>query len=277
MRPHCMPKILIAIVLALNGALHAAPVTFCATGDGPRSPEEFTLIAGWFAAPNLLSGCAFLLHTGDLCAGSTHFDRAYSDSVEALYRQSPLPVVFVVGDNEWNDQENPAEGWENWSRGFLNFDRHFPQGPKPARQPERPENLAWMTDRVLFIGLNLVGGNVHDASEWRLRHGQNLAWVKQQLDGAPAARAAVVFAQAKPTDKHADFFPAFIKCVREWKKPVMYLHGDGHKWQWEPGWKAPNLTRVQVDQVSKAPPVHITVGDEGAPQFVFDRKLYPNQ
>lgn len=39
-------------------------------------------------------------------------------------------------------------------------------------------------------------------------------------------------------------------------KPVLYLHGDGHKWRCEKPSRAPNLLRIQVDQVTKARPVH---------------------
>jgi hypothetical protein len=52
----------------------------------------------------------------------------------------------------------------------------------------------------------------------------------------------------------------------------MYLHGDGHKYEVEPGWRLPNVTRVQVDQVEKARPLLITVG-EGPQPFSFDRRL----
>lgn len=56
-------------------------------------------------------------------------------------------------------------------------------------------------------------------------------------------------------------------------KPVLYLHADGHVWQVEKGWRAPNLLRVQTDQVRLNPPVLVTVTEDSDNPFLFDRRL----
>ena len=85
---------------------------------------------------------------------------------------------------------------------------------------------------------------------------------------------AVASAQAAPNDKkHADFFDPFVAIVRAFEKPVLYLHGDGHNYQVESPWRAPNLVRAQVDSVVKNPPLLVTVSTDPAAPFAFDRRL----
>jgi hypothetical protein len=133
---------------------------------------------------------------------------------------------------------------------------------------------------VLFIGINLVGGFIHDVEEWGYRHRANAEWVAQHLanDGAKAY-AVVVFAQAAPNQKHEDFIKPFVASVAAYGKPVLFLHGDHHRWELEEGWKnTPNLTRVQVDQVTKARPVHITVSpSQPEHPFSYDRHQSNNK
>ena len=254
----------------------AAPsnaVVFAATGDGPRGPEDWDLLPQYFAAEKADGRARYMLHTGDLCKGSQPFDVAYSSRVAALYRQSSIPVLFVVGDNEWNDQDDPDASWPIWEKDFSRFHEAYPDAPKVMRQESYPENMAWLDDGVLFIGINLVGGFMHDVEGWGYRHRANADWVEANLDRHGAdAYAVVVFAQAAPDWKHEDFTVPFAATVAAFGKPVLFLHGDHHHWQYEEGWRAPNLTRIQVDQVTLARPVHIIVSPEnpGHP-FSFDR------
>ncbi len=251
------------------------PVTFAATGDGPRGEEDWTLLPQYFEAEKADGRARYLLHTGDLCKGSQPFDAEYSARVAALYRQSSIPVVFVIGDNEWNDQDNPDAAMALWKKDFMNHFEAYPSAPTVERQNSYPENFAWMDDGVLFLGVNLVGGFMHDVEEWGYRHRANAEWVAENLKRhGDDAYAVVVLAQAHPKLMHEDFVVPFAKTVAAFEKPVLFLHGDGHHWQVEEGWRAPNLTRVQVDQVTIARPVHITVSpDEPMHPFSYDRHM----
>ncbi|NIA16219.1 MAG: hypothetical protein GWP08_19320 [Nitrospiraceae bacterium] len=255
-------------------AVEAEPLTFSVTGDGPRGAEDWDLLPAYFALEKADGRSAFLLHVGDICKGHDVLPEAYYARVAELFQRSPVPVVFVPGDNEWNDLEDPDEGWRFWERHFLRFPKHFADGPKVWRQHVRPENVAWIAQGVLIMGINLVGGTVHDAAEWKRRHSQNAAWVRDNLTWyGGRVRAAVVFAQAAPSEKQEDFFAPFVEAAATFGKPLLYLHGDGHAWQHEPQWRAPNVLRVQVDQVSKAPPVLVTVTTDPGQPFVFDRRI----
>lgn len=248
-------------------------VVFAATGDGPRGEEDWTLLPEYFAAEKADGRAQYLVHTGDLCKGSQTFDAEYSAKVAELYRQSSIPVIFMVGDNEWNDQPIPEAAWPLWEQDFMHFHEQYPSAPHTIRQAGHPENIAWMDKGVLFMGINLVGGRMHDVEEWDHRHRANAEWVEQNLAAyGEKAYAVVVLAQAHPKAVHEDFFSRFVPAVEAYGKPVLYLHGDGHTWQVEEGYRAPNLVRIQVDQVTKARPAHIIVspGDPAHP-FTYDR------
>lgn len=249
------------------------PLTFAATGDGPRGEEDWTLLPQYFAEEKVDGRARYLIHTGDLCKGSQLFDAAYSARVAELYRQSSIPVILVTGDNEWNDQADPDAAWKLWEKDFMYFSEQFPGAPKLKRQKGHPENIAWMDEGVLFIGIKIVSGRMHDVEEWASRHRANAEWVEHNLDAlGKKAYAVVVVGQAAPKEYHEDFFRRFVPAVQAYGKPVMYLHGDGHRWEMEEGWRAPNLLRIQVDQVTKARPVHITVSpDQPQHPFSYDR------
>lgn len=218
----------------------------------------------------------FLIYLGDIVTGkSKSWPESQYAKVAGILRQSKVPVFVVPGDNEWNDLDDPDTGWRFWTTHFLHFDKQFPYGPQVSRQKARSENMAWTSKGVLMIGLNLVGGRVHDANEWATRMAQDADWVRDCLarDG-DKVRAAVVFAQAEPKKEHRPFFQALVSAVKGWAKPVLYLHADGHIWQEEPGFmKTPNLLRVQTDMLGRAPPVLVTVTDDAQRPFVFERRL----
>lgn len=265
-------RLLLALLLSATGAA-AKDLSFTATGDGPRSEADWMLLARQIEQDNTDGTTAFLLHLGDIWKGTERLPESHYLQVAALLRTSQAPVYIVPGDNEWTDLVNPAEGWEFWTRHLLRLDAHWQDKPDVSRQAGRKENMAWLERGVLMIGVNMVGGEVKDLTAWHARHEAGAAWAVEQLKAKGGrARAVVIFAQAKPKAHHEDFFAPVVEALRDYGKPAMYLHGDGHKYEVEPGWRLPNLTRVQVDQVEKARPLLITVGD-GPQPFSFDRRL----
>ena len=283
---HRLLRLALAIAIAtpaltLQGCAHQRQqqeeeglLVFSATGDGPREERDWNLLAGYFGLDRADGGSEFLLHVGDITKGVDALPEGYYSAVAELFKESSVPVIFVPGDNEWNDLEDPDTGWSYWEKHFLHFGEHFEDSPKLRRQEARPENVAWIARGVLMIGINLVGGRVHDPAEWRRRHAQDAEWVKDCFDRhGDAVRAAVIFAQAKPAGKNENFFAPFLRAVAAFGKPTLYLHGDGHVWELEPEWRQPNLTRVQVDAVGKAPPVRVLVTFDPDDPFRFDRRI----
>jgi hypothetical protein len=260
--------------LVLCAVCAADPLMFTATGDGPRTEADWMLFARQIAQDNVDGKTTFLLHLGDIWKGTERLPESHYLNVATLLRTSVAPVYIVPGDNEWTDLLDPAEGWAFWSNHLLKLDEHWKKDAPVARQPDHEENMAWAQQGVLMIGINMVGGEVKDPAAWNARHVIAAAWAVEQLKARGAsARAAVIFGQAKPKPHHEDFFAPVIEAAKAFARPVMYLHGDGHKYEVEPNWRAANITRVQVDQVEKARPLLITVTDDPAQPFHFDRRL----
>ncbi len=247
-------------------------VTFAAMGDVPRSREEEGLLVRQLA--QLPADVEFVVHLGDIKAGSTPCDERTYLKVAGLLATSQVPVLIVPGDNEWNDCPQPDCAWQHWQNYFSHFERHWPPRFTLTRASQRDELFSFVQGNVLFIGLNLVGGQVHNSLEWELRHADNGNWTSLNFHhyGAIAERV-VVLGHARPTENQADYFRVLVKESQAYGKPVLYLHGDGHRWSQRHPWEADNLLAVQVDQGALGPPVKVTVTDQENTPFVFDRRL----
>lgn len=265
---------LIVLAAGLAGCDGAPkPVVFSVMGDVPYSAEEDVLLPKQIAELDRRS--RFIVHVGDIKGGASPCDEAVYEKVADMLRKSAAPVFILPGDNEYNDCPDPADAWRRWARHFMAFDERWNHALPVMRQTARPENFAFVHRRVLFIGLNLVGGKVHDEKEWRDRQLDDLAWTRRCFDDAgDAVTSAVVFIHAKPNPTHAVFTGGFIPQAASFGKPLLLLHGDGHVWIHDrPFEAAPNVLRVQVDQGGKAPPLLVTVTHDADQPFLLDRRL----
>ncbi|MCC6508249.1 MAG: hypothetical protein IT423_04025 [Pirellulaceae bacterium] len=265
----------VLILLLTVSSLQAQALHFAATGCGPYAPEEEPLLEHYVDLVNRDGQSEFLVHLGDVVTGKKkQWPESQYEKVASILKRCTRPVLVVLGDNEWNDLDNPAEGLTFWNRQLRDFDKHFPNSPKLQKQSVRSENFAFVSKGVLIIGLNLVGGRVHDKDEWALRLKHNADWVQEQFAAhRNDVRSVVILAQARPAKDHEMFFKPFTQSCIELGKPVLYLHADGHVWEVEKGWRAPNVWRVQTDQVKLNPPVLVTVTENAAEPFVFDRRM----
>ena len=297
-------KYLWAVSLGWLGFAAAAagePVIFSAMGCGPYTPADKPAVAFYVQQENRARTSEFMVHLGDvfkkplvrkaapgepLPPDQMPTEAEYRWTADVLTTSNAIPTWIIPGDNEWNDLEDPAQGWQWWQKYYAKFEEHFQPSWKTERQPERPENFAFVRKGVVFIGINLIGGRVHDASEWALRLPQDAAWIKQVLTRPSMAdvRAAVIFCQANPfvlktgdpKDKFTSFLVPFRQSAAEWKKPLLFLHSDGHVWIDDQPWPEKNVRRIQVDKWdTKFPTIQVTVADEGDVKtiFTFNRRL----
>lgn len=275
-----------------------ASLTSLSTSDlFAADPNEQTLVTlyvmGDIPRPELIDGVSqdvilnqqiedlpkdaeFVVHLGDIKGGQPKEcpEEVFYEAFGML-AQAPVPVFVVPGDNEWNDCTDVAQAWEFWTKYFMRFDRQWPHRLPVFRQLEREENFSFVKNGVLFVGLNIVGGRVHDQAEWTLRHAQNLDWTLRNLSVfGDTVSSVVIFAQAKRNPaKHDDFFVPFEIEAQAFGKPILYIHGDGHVWIHDRPFAAENILRVQVDKGGIAPPVQLTVTDHPTEPFYFDRRL----
>ena len=246
-------------------------VSFYAMGDVPYAPEEDLLLPKQIT--NLPTDGRFLIHVGDIKDGATPCDELIYTKVASMLGKSKLPTFIIPGDNEWNDCQQPEQAWKYWQKYFRRFDQRWKHGFQVTRSPRHDENIFFVHHRVLFVGLNLVGGRVHDAAEWKGRHRDNLSWTREAMTRhGQQVHAMVILAHANPQPNHEDFFKPFVEAARTFSKPILYIHGDGHRWIKDHPWEAKNILRIQVDQGGKAPPLKVTVRDDPQEPFQFDRR-----
>ena len=247
-------------------------VRFSAMADFPYSPAEDRLLARQITA--LPTPQDFVIHLGDIKSGVAPCDEAAYIKIQRMLSRSKAPVFIVPGDNEWNDCDDPARAWTYWKKHFTGFDQRWNHRFPVFRQIGRKENFSFVHNTVLFVGLNLVGGRLHDPDEWKKRHAENLDWTRRNLElFGPKISCLVLFAHAEPNKHHQDFFKPFDKAAGTFGKPVLVLHGDGHRWIHDRPFESKNILRVQVDQGSIAPPLLVTITDDPGTPFVFDRRM----
>lgn len=286
---HILPAVFtVSLLTSMPGPIFGEhqPISFTAIGCGPyKTQEEFDLIEQ-VERENRLRQSEFMVHLGDIMSGGTPGTEDRYSRVAGILKQLHMPTFIVVGDNEWNDKNDPDLAWKYWNRYFMNFHDHWLKGRlvKPPysriygveQQSIRPENFAFQRKGVLFIGINLPGGRIHDQAEWDARLPQNAEWVQGNLQRyGNVVRAAVVFAQASPQAAHNTFFEPFRAAAKLFGKPVLYIHADGHRWIKDNRWPEKNILRVQTDQVDITEPLLVTVKAEAAPGeeiFQFDRR-----
>ncbi len=269
----------VAATLSSQGQTEPAPLLFTAMGCGPYTVEAEVALTRFIHLENEKPSSAFLVHCGDIVTGKNRdwAESEYAKVAGLLRKGNKIPTFIVPGDNEWNDQTDPERHWGYWHKHFMGFDKNWkmPEGVLVKRQMERPENTAFLIKGVLMLGINHVGGLVHDKEEWKGRHLDNAEWVaKQFAEHREDSRAAVIFAQASAEREAPEFLKSFVRAASKYKKPILYLHADGHKWFVKKGHWAPNITHVQLDVVNALfPPVQVQVTMDGKNPFKFDRRL----
>ncbi len=254
-------------------------VIFAAVGDTPYSFAHEQALRKNIARLNGDPEIEFLVHIGDIKPGGRTPCREYHyRRIADILRTSKKPVFILPGDNEWNDCADPKAAWSLWRKHLFGLERSWKKPFRVERQRERPENFAFVRGGVLFLGINLVGGRVHNTVEWSRRHAQNAAWIRRLFrERGTGARSAVIFAHYGarfPRSVYRDFFGRLAEEARAFGKPVLFLHGDSHKWEYEEGFLAENITRVMIGFGAEPPQKVVLTDDPGMP-FWFPGRTTP--
>jgi hypothetical protein len=154
------------------------------------------------------------------------------------------------------------------------------------RMDGRPETFSFVHKKTLFIGLNIVGGSVHDPSEWKTRLTSEVEWTKSLILNYNASSTdvgrVIIFGHANPVIAHNAFFlplQEFIKNKLQNGIPILYLNGDKHVWNYQPDFlNQTSLLRITLTGGSKEPPLKLIVkadGNQIKPMAAFkhDRQL----
>ena len=253
-------------------ALDDDNLVFSVIADVPYYPSEYDTLRNHVRNHNLYSTSRFWLFLGDIkspvkpCLESDYVQMA------DILKDLEVPVFMVPGDNEWVDCADLDQAWSWWEASFLNFEENFCNPPKADHQGNRPENVAFVVEDVLFVGLNIVHAPEGYEEEFQILLQQDLEWVTKQFqEQGPDAKAAVVFSHAGPSSTRRPFFDPFQQVAADFGKPILYIHADGHKWIMDQPFRQKNILRVQVDR-GDVPPVEVTITGDPDSMFVFNRE-----
>ena len=269
------------LAINLGPGAQAEPFVFAVTGDAPYSYSErdrFEIMLGRMADEPL----AFVVHVGDIKSGhSDCSDAVYADR-HRLLDTSPHPLVLIPGDNDWTDCDRrmagrfvPEERLAHLREVFFTVPESLGHPRMPVERQTTdasgccPENSRWWRDGVLFLALHVVGSadnrghEEQPKAEFVGRRAATLDWLAQgfALARGHPARAIVVFIHADAgIDRPArggrvygDFFAALQHDTETFGLPVLFVHGDSHRFVLDQPWWNPatqtgvaNLTRLET-------------------------------
>lgn len=210
--------------------------TLCVIADVPYTVDEKKKLPGQIS--NLASDCEFMIHLGDIKASDGACSEFHYSDMRDMMMLSPVVSFAVLGDNEWNDCPDGGrnKGWNRWNNYLLGMEGNWTHPFQIVRNENRPENFYFVHKGTLFLGLNIVGGNVHSSNEWSSRLGDLYHWteelVLEHVVEKKQASGIVIMAHALPGSKHTKYFrqlESFILGTLDNEYPFLYLHGDGHK------------------------------------------------
>ncbi|MEM9567685.1 MAG: metallophosphoesterase [Cyanobacteria bacterium P01_E01_bin.34] len=252
----------ISAIAASRTDSSAAPFSVSLIGDLPYTPLQEERFLDLIEAVNQ-SDVAFVIHDGDLKAGSTECSDEAIVERKQLFETFNKPFVYVLGDNEWTDcHREKAGSFDALER--LDFVRTlFTEGDrsmavpslKLERQSATPEfstyreNVMWDYNSVLFATLHVVGSNNNfgrnpeNDAEYRERNAADLAWMRQSFERAKAGdyagfmltiHANPLF-ELEPEDPDRSGFNEFIAAleteVANYDRPIVLVHGDTHRFK----------------------------------------------
>ncbi len=283
-----------------GGTASASDFVFAALGDTPYTRDEESRFIAMIARLNR-EQLAFVVHVGDLKSGSSPCSDALFLQRKAWFALSHHPFVFVPGDNDWTDCHRisaggyaPLERLDKLRELFFRDEADSDQRKlnvlrQSAVSPSRPypEHMLWVYRRVLFVTLNVPGGNNNShrmPGESRERSAAVRDWIRRAFNSArqQKLRGIVVMMQANPwtaSGKQRRGYSGLLGLLAgetlRFDGEVLLIHGDTHRFRVDrplrnPDTRLPieNFMRVEVFGSPVVNWVRVSVGQEkGKPEF----------
>ena len=230
-------------------ALARADFTFAAFGDTPYTEDEEQRFPSMIAEMNR-EPLAFVVHVGDFKSG-------WSACTDALFEQRRQwfdwfhhPLIYVPGDNEWTDchrafgaRRDPLERLQKLRILFASGDTSLGQRKLPLtrQSAQYPEHARWNQEDILFVTLNVPGGNnVNMPAESAARGKALEAWITAAFASAreQKMRAVVLVMQANPFGdggRIGGYYTGVMAVIQRETQAfvgeVLLIHGDTHRYR----------------------------------------------
>jgi hypothetical protein len=277
------PPVLQRPVPASNPAI----ITFYVHADIPYNDSQAIVLEQQMNA--VPDDAEFVVFIGDMrsAAPDKVCVKEEYEEVGALFRLSGAPVFSLVGDNDWSDCPNQDEGLQMWRDEFVGFEsKYWSHSFIIKRHQDYSDTFTFEHKGVLFIGLNIVGGDVYDASEWRTRLTTQSEWtinlIREYYTSRSSVGRVVIFAHANPNERHNSFFLPLQSFISEEllnQLPIVYICGDKHAWYYEPNYYGQtSWLRIIVTGLGEEPLLKVTLQptgtyDDPVNAFQIDRRL----
>lgn len=187
---------------------------------------------------------SFLIHVGDIKRGYMPCYKNRYKRIKKYLEKSPVPYLIIPGDNEYNDCYclKPHKALNIWRKKLINSHISLNE----IRSDSLPENFYFIKDSILFIGINNVGGKIHDTLEWKTRTQLNIKWMEEANKKHPESKRTIIFSHASPSKKFGlyQFMDEFSKTLN---KDLWWVQGDIHTYTVNPNWQKLNYTRAITD------------------------------
>ena len=216
--------------------------------------------------------------------------------VTRKYESSPVPVIFLPGENESNNCQNPEIAWGNWQNYLLNYSQTYQTSSHSTlrmdRQWSHTENFSFVHFGVLYIGVHLVGGNVTNQTFWTLRLGHDLSWIDDNVNRFKNSVSIIVLlGNSGPSTSNTNndlFFTGLRTLVVKYNSEVMdtqsgrvralpfvYIHDGSSTWAVTQKFMGVNrFIRVNVEG-NKWPPMRVLLNPFNN-TIIFDQNNWIN-
>ena len=171
----------------------------------------------------------FLIHLGNwntkdkTRCREVAYERTFDD-----YSNSSVPVFFTPGKNEWNNCPILDESQELWRDYFVDYEsEHWNVSDWGIeRDAKREENFAFFKNGGLYMGLNMVAGNVANKKDWDNRLKDNHKWLEAYVNKYwDEVEVVVIFGNSGSNHDNDLFFQKVAASMKEWlqEKPKLQL------------------------------------------------------
>ena len=115
-----------------------------------------------------------------------------------------------------------------WYQYILNYETKYWAPPRwnvRRQAPNYRENFSFRVRDILYVAINLVGGEIKDQDEWDDRSKANLDWIDDEYKRNDDVVVMVLLMHSDPDLLvNRDFFDDLFKNLEKYNTPTMLVH-----------------------------------------------------